>query len=157
MVISSPIAEAASFTPRLTKPTYDTYYKPESSYNPFAVNYDAYGGNCTWYAWGRAYEITGTYPKLGRGNAGTWWSYNKNGGYYSCGSTPKLGAVACWSNSSAGHVAVVEQINADGSFVVSESGWSSCYFRTVTVPANGSRSELTFQGFIYLGDLSQIS
>ena len=145
-------AEAASFTPRLTKPSYDTYYKPQSSYNPFKVNYDAYGGNCTWYAWGRAYEITRTYPKLGRGNAGTWWSYNKNGGYYPYGSTPKLGAVACWSNSGAGHVAVVEQINGDGTIVISESGWSSCYFRTVTIPASGSRSGLTFQGFIYLGD-----
>ena len=145
-------AEAASFTPRLTKPSYDTYYKPQSSYNPFKVNYDAYGGNCTWYACGRAYEITRTYPKLGRGNAGTRWSYNKNGGYYPYGSTPKLGAVACWSNSGAGHVAVVEQINGDGTIVISESGWSSCYFRTVTIPASGSRSGLTFQGFIYLGD-----
>ena len=144
-------ADAATFSPRLTAPSYSTYYKPQSSYNPFTVNYNAYGGNCTWYAWGRAYEITGAYPKLGRGNAGTWWGYNKSGGYYSYGSTPKLGAVACWSNSGAGHVGIVEQINSDGTIVISESGWSSCYFRTVNIPSSGYRSGLTFQGYIYIG------
>ena len=142
---------ASTFTPRTTAPTYDKYYKPQSSYNPFAVNYSAYGGNCTWYAWGRAYEITNSYPKLSRGNAGEWWGYNKTNSYYSSGSTPKLGAIACWSGG-AGHVAVVESINSDGSFLVSESGWSSTYFRLRTVPKNGYTSGLSFQGFIYMGD-----
>ena len=49
---------------------------------------------------------------------------------YKRGSTPKLGAIACWSlgvvgigNDGAGHVAVVEQINSDGSIIVSESNY----------------------------------
>ena len=149
------VCAVSPFSSRLTAPAYDKYYKPQSSYNPFSVNYAAYGGNCTWYAWGRAYEITGTYPKLSTGMAAKWWEYNKSGGYYFYDdSTPKLGAIACW-NGERGHVAVVEEVYSDGSFLVSESGWSSTYFRTTIIPASGKYpkdSSVEFQGFIYLGE-----
>ena len=147
---------ATTFSPRLSleKPTNIKYYKPKSSYNPFAVNYSAYGGNCTWYAWGRAYEILGTRPKLGTGNAKTWWTTNKSKKYYEYGQTPRPGAIACWTGTSCGHVAVVEGINPDGSIIISESGWSSCYFRTKTLPANGKYGNLVLQGYIYIGDFS---
>ena len=49
---------------------------------------------------------------------------------YARGFTPKLGDVACGSlggvangNEGAGHVAIVEQINNDGSIVISESNY----------------------------------
>lgn len=110
--------------------------------------------NCVGYAWGRFMEITGKTPSLSRGNAEDWWNYNDS---YKRGSTPKLGAVACWrkgkvgtGSDGAGHVAIVEQINADGSIVISESGYKSFRFRTTKL-AKGYKyfTGYTFQGFIY--------
>jgi surface antigen len=77
--------------------------------------------NCTAYAWGRFYEIIGSRPTLSTSNAEDWWGYTADG--YERGQTPKLGAVICWSkgqvgawhDDGAGHVAIVEQINPDGS------------------------------------------
>ena len=53
--------------------------------------------NCTAYAYGRIYEITGEAPLIKSGNAGNWWFTNKRNDYYGYGSEPKLGAIACWS------------------------------------------------------------
>lgn len=44
--------------------------------------------NCTAYAYGRAYEILKTEPKLSWGNAEDWYGYNKSKGYYKYGQTP---------------------------------------------------------------------
>ena len=85
-------ANAASFTPRLSAPTREGYYGTQNVYNPFRTNSNAGNGNCTWYAWGRAYEILGSRPKIGTGNASTWYGTSSS---YSHGSTPKLGAIAC--------------------------------------------------------------
>lgn len=110
--------------------------------------------NCVGYAWGRAYELLGKAPKLSRANAETWYGY-KDG--YARGKSPKLGAIAVWakgkvgnSKDGAGHVAVVEQINSDGSFVVSQSGYKSKRFWTSKIPASCKLSGYTFLGFIYL-------
>ena len=110
--------------------------------------------NCVGYAWGRFMEIMGSTPKLSRGNAEDWWNY-KDG--YKRGQTPKLGAVICYrkgkvgtSSDGAGHVAIVEKINSDGSIVISESGYKSFRFRTMTLPKGYKYfSGYTFQGFIY--------
>lgn len=56
--------------------------------------------NCTAYAYGRAYEILGSEPKLSWNNAEQWYDYNKSNGYYKYGQTPKVGAIA------AGHITV---------------------------------------------------
>ena len=154
---------AANFTLRLTAPERTGYYSNNTSTNPYSVNTNAGGGNCTWYAWGRAYEILGSRPKINTsGNACTWYTTNQSSGNYPYGSTPKLGAIACWSGGSggAGHVAVVEQINSNGTMVISESSWSATdyWFRTATINQNGSRwSNYTFQGFIYLLDSATVS
>lgn len=135
--------------------------------------------NCTAYAWGRFYEITGTKPKLCKRNAERWYLYTSDG--YLRGSTPKEGAVICWQKGKigdpgAGHVAIVEQINDDGSIITSESGWETSRYwwlakRTVDSyvlvekrgddiveigkkykrPAGnwGQKDGYTFQGFIY--------
>lgn len=139
------------FTPRLTAPSRnDAYY-----YRNNIFYQSGYGmPNCTAYAWGRFYEISGERPKLCTGNAGDWYPYNKRVGPYTYGSTPQLGAVACWSRpGGAGHVAIVEQINSDGSVVMSESAYRSWNFkvRTHTPPnyRNMLGSAYVFQGFIY--------
>lgn len=124
-----------------------------SNSNPFTVA--GYGlPNCTCYAWGRFWEISdpngdgSNKPTLPTSDAGLWWN-NVTG--YSTGQTPKLGAVICWShnNGGAGHVAIVEQINNDGSFVTSNSAYQSTYFYTKTISSDYSLSGYTFQGFIY--------
>jgi len=77
------------------------------------------------------------------------------------GTTPKLGAIAVWQKGAtksgddgAGHVAVVEQINSDGSIVTSESGWnaSKAFWTQKRNNSNGrwgQNSKYTFLGFIY--------
>lgn len=82
--------------------------------------------NCVGYAFGRFMAILGSYPSLCTGNAGTWYGYNDG---YKRGQTPQLGAVACWSYpGGAGHVAIVEKINPDGSIVCSESNYPTNSF-----------------------------
>ena len=111
-------------------------------------------GQCVGYAWGRFMEILGSTPKLSRGNAEDWWNY-KDG--YKRGQTPKLGAVICYrkgktgyGGDGAGHVAIVEQINSDGSIVISESGYKSFRFRTMTLKKPYKYfTGYTLQGFIY--------
>lgn len=135
-----------AFKPRTTGPNKGDYYWYSGS--PF---YPSYGmPNCTTYAWGRFWEILGERPKLCTGNAGTWYSYTQDG--YKRGSKPALGAVACWSKpGAAGHVAIVEKINSDGSIVTSESGWQSSTFwwTSTRTPNNYANNAYTFQGFIY--------
>lgn len=111
--------------------------------------------NCVGYAWGRAYEILGKAPKLSRANAETWYAY-KDG--YPRGKSPKLGAIVVWakgkvgnSKDGAGHVAVVEQIHSNGSFTVSQSGYTGKKrFWTSTIPKSGYLKGYAFLGFIYL-------
>lgn len=112
--------------------------------------------NCTCYAFGRWYELMGTKPKLYTGNAETW--YPKGTAYdgYQRGQTPKLGAIACWSkgvagksSDGAGHVAVVEEIYSDGSFLTSNSGWKGPLFYKKKIGKNCKINGYTFQGFIY--------
>ena len=109
--------------------------------------------NCVGYAYGRFMEILGSIPKLSRGNAEDWYGYSDG---YKRGKTPKLGAVICWakgktgnSADGAGHVAIVEQINSDGSIVISQSGYNSKRFWTSTIKKGYALSGYTFQGFIY--------
>lgn len=54
------------------------------------------------------------------GNAGYNWISAAQADGKSTGSTPKAGAVAVMD----GHVAYVEKVNPDGSYVVSEMGWN---------------------------------
>ena len=67
-----------------------------------------------------------------------------------------FGAVICFSDNNpggAGHVAIVEEINAQtGEITCSNSAWQSTYFfLTHIMPVNNQYnwSHFTFQGFIY--------
>lgn len=112
--------------------------------------------NCVGYAWGRWRELLGAHHKLSRGNAENW--YLNAGDGYKRGRTPKVGAVICWAKGvagygadGAGHVAIVERVNADGSIVISQSGYGYKRFWTQTLKAPYNiGSGYTFQGFIYL-------
>lgn len=139
-----------AFTPRLSAPsTSNKYYY---SLNPF--HQSGYGlPNCTCYAYGRFYEISGSKPKLSLSNAENWWGH-KDG--YKRGQTPKLGAVICWRKGKAGngadgagHVGIVEAISGN-KITVSMSAWGGTrwYLQTFTI-GKYNYNGFIFQGFIY--------
>ncbi len=138
-------ASAETFTIRSTAPTSSNEYY-YSSKNPF---YSAgYSGQCTWYAYGRAYEILGKKPSLCLNDAKDWYNYNKNNGYYKYGQTPKVGAIVCWANGTHGHVGVVEKVVSNTDVYVSEANvdggnWRYRHYNPKTWNSG-------FQGYIYL-------
>lgn len=113
--------------------------------------------NCTCYAYGRYAEIHGEFAALPSGDGGQWYDAAIG---FNRGSTPKLGAIACYKSRSgqyAGHVAVVEVINDDGSIITSNSAYNGTYFFTNTVYASDgyvagwmtTNRDYYCQGFIY--------
>ena len=97
-------------------------------------------GQCTWYAASRR-------PVPWTGNAWMWYGNAKSMGY-AVGQTPEPGAfMVTWESAFFGHVAYVEQVNEDGSFVVSEmnfNGWDTIDTRTIKSP-----HDVPLIGFIY--------
>lgn len=147
---------ASAFSPRLTAPEADNKYY----YSNINIFYKyGYGmPNCTAYAYGRAYELLGTEPKLCPYDADEWYDYNKTNKYYSSGTSPKLGAIACWSyDGGGGHVAVVEKIE-NGKITFSNSAYSGTNFYLSTASTSdsnaGGSSWWNFQGYIYIGDFT---
>ena len=147
---------ASSYTPRLSAPakTNRYYYSDDNVFYKYGYGMP----NCTCYAWGRAYEITGKIPQLCVYSAYLWYDYNKNHQIYSYGQTPKLGAIACWvySSGNAGHVAVVERIT-DTTVTFSNSAYSGIEFYTNTTPIDDPsdvNETWNFQGYIYIGEFT---
>lgn len=166
----SPSTQVTNFTPRTSAPSRDDPWWINTSKggkNPCIIvtgcalaDGKSCLPNCVGYAWGRFSEIMGKASKLSTSNAEDWWGHTSDG--YERGQTPKLGAVICWSkgkvgyqyDDGAGHVAIVEKINADGSIVTSESGWQSSTLWWTKTRYNsdgnwGASSAYKFQGFIY--------
>ncbi|HSP08519.1 MAG TPA: LysM peptidoglycan-binding domain-containing protein [Candidatus Dormibacteraeota bacterium] len=82
-----------------------------------------------------------------RGDAGYWYA-NAAAQGYAVGSTPKVGSIMVTWESWAGHVAYVEAVNPDGSWVVSEMNWVAFGVidqRTIKPGQLGSK----LVGFIY--------
>ncbi|MGT2930027.1 CHAP domain-containing protein [Streptococcus dentasini] len=79
-------------------------------------------GQCTWYVYNRAKELGYSYDAY-MGNGGDW--QHKAG--YDVGHTPKVGYAVSFAPGQAGadpsygHVAIVEEVKADGSILISES------------------------------------
>ena len=150
---------------RYEAPTSDNryYLRPEAGgYNQcIAISGGSVLPNCCGYAFGRFMEAGGVKScKLSTSHAENWFGFTADG--YERGQTPKPGAVMCWrggnpgdTSDGYGHVAVVEQVNADGSVVCSMSnypidGKKLPYWerKTYYKPYNTSTG-LIFQGFIY--------
>lgn len=98
-------------------------------------------GQCTWYAASRRNVTWG-------GNAWTWFAAAS--GIRPEGHVPVEGAIAVFGAGWAGHVAYVEHVNPDGSFVISEmnyygngGGWGLVDRRTIAA------NDGTLLGFIY--------
>ena len=138
-----------SYTPRTTQPGNDDLrfrsndgLQGSNGYNNFPNVRARWGGlspylgsvlaNCTGYCQGRWMELGNTNtPYAFHGNAGDWINEAIQAGY-ATGSEPQLGAIvvfAGWSTNRAGHVAVVEEISDDGSYIkCSESNYGSTIF-----------------------------
>ena len=158
-------ASALTFTMRDSMPSTDNefYYSDKNPFYPAGYGLP----NCTAYAYGRIYEITGKKPNLSTGNAEDWYGYNMSNGFYSYGQTPRLGAIACWSyNGGGGHVAVVEYINTStGEMTLSNSAWSARYgscapfyltYANVNDSNPGGSPWWNFQGYIYAVDSAEV-
>lgn len=155
-----------AYKPRLTRPEAGNRFyirKQSGGLNPAIKGYptDAQNDvlrNCVGYVVGRWLELGA--PQLRPINAELFiQSAQKDG--LEVSQKPSLGAVAVWQGGStqqagdgAGHVAVVEQINPDGSIVTSESGWgaSRSFWTTRRVKGTGNWGEkpsrFRFLGFI---------
>lgn len=138
------------FIPRLTAPAEsDGTYALYSSKNIF---YTSGCGmpNCTCYAYGRAYEILGSEPKLCRNDAEEWYDYNKDNELYPYGQEPKEGAIACWQYEGGGHVAVVEAVEGN-EIIMSQSAYGYEYFYlTRESRQNPGQKGWDFLGYIYV-------
>lgn len=134
------MADQKKFEPRLSKPTKgNPYYntKGNGGYSTAIKGKPTDSGcdvlaNCVGYALGRFNEIGGygSCKYLGNTNAENFANIAKQQGL-TVQQKPTLGGCMVWakgkvgnSTDGAGHVAIVEQINADGSIVTSESGWN---------------------------------
>ena len=127
------------YSPRMTRPgTGNKYYitKARGGYsnaiegNPCDDECDVLS-NCVGYAYGRFNEIGGygCCKYLVPTNAENFIEYAEEQGL-KISQSPSLGACMVWKSGAtfdgddgAGHVAIVERINSDGSIVTSESGW----------------------------------
>lgn len=146
--------ETEGYTPRLNAPNADNLYYYSSDNIFYASDYGM--PNCTCYAWGRAYEITGEIPELSPYDACTWYDYNAENEIYDYGEIPEEGAIACFSyaNGGSGHVAVVEEVNED-SVLLSNSAYNGTEFYMDTVPVDNpsqGHDGWIFQGYIYVNE-----
>lgn len=90
-------------------------------------------GWCTWYAAGRRAELGRPVPS-NLGNAYSWYVIAQRAGLPT-GLTPKAGAVAV--NEGGNHVSVVEVVNDDGSFWISEMNSRGQVSMTDSTPTGG--------------------
>lgn len=105
-----------------------------------------YMQNCVFYAVGAFYKHFGIWlPSM---NAGKFADYCTGLGMLVT-KTPIIGAIACYQNAGAGHVATVEKITPN-IITLSQSGWN-CYtkqFWTSTTGNDGKYKNYTFAGYI---------
>ena len=110
--------------------------------------------NCVFYLWARMHELWGT--DIGSRDAERYFMHATQQ-HWITSSKPMVGAAICWSKGSAvqssdgaGHVACVEMVNANGSIITSESGWSAAKpWWTTTRKAGGRWGQLA--GYNFLG------
>ena len=128
--VSSSSESSSSYTPASVKhrPTYSTN---ASSYPT---------GECTWGAKTLA-PWAGDYW----GN-GAQWATSAAAAGFRTGSTPQVGAIACWNDGGYGHVAVVTAVSSSTSIQVSESNYGGN--RTIGNKRGWFNPTTTSEGFV---------
>lgn len=103
-------------------------------------------GNCTWYVYERILQLGGRPVGSFWGNATSWASMAQSAGF-TVNNTPAVGAIAQWNSFQggsgyAGHVAVVERVNPDGTIFITEMNFAGNFNRvtTRTIPASSVNS-----------------
>jgi len=161
---------SAGFTMRTTRPSNNKNYIVTGSggWNTCIKGNPTYApanalANCVGYASGRFNEII----NIARDTSGcTYKTLNCNAINFKeraeaaglkTGSTPRRGAIMCWGNSGAGHVAIVERVDSNNQVYTSESGWgsSAIFWNSTRSNSNGRwglASNYYFRCFIYLPD-----
>lgn len=146
------------------------YYttKKYGGYSPCILGNNEYGQrpfpgsvlpNCVGFAWGWWHEICGLkeFPFWKKGDARVLYDKLKEQGCET-GSVPAYGAMMCWDDDVAGHVAIVINIREDGSIDTLESGWkfTGSIVQTYNRSGDGWRSgcrwmgkSYKFKGFVY--------
>ena len=152
--MASLLNTGGGFSRRTTAPEYGNKYYYNGAYNPYAYDQTLIG-ECTWYVWGRAYEILGQRPNIfTRCHAKDIYAYNLNSGAYPYGNEPKLGAIACFGPHNhadwTGHVAIVEAVGGDGSVILSEYNFVSRHAFSANRYLNPTEARTWVQGYIYL-------
>lgn len=120
-----------AFTARTTAPSSTNKYylhTGRGGVNPcILISGNSCLPNCVGYAYGRAYEVTGSDPKLSTGNAANWYGHKDK--------WPRVkpdqiqpGDVICWDDGGCGHVGFVELRNSDGTFTISQSAYGGSRF-----------------------------
>ena len=150
------------FVPRLEAPSYtDPNWIMQSAggKNPCIRGWNAVGNsvlaNCTGFVIGRMLSLYGNdaYSLPWQYNAGEYYPKLNENGVWKKSSKPTLGSIGCYLSTvgSWGHVLVVEQVNADGSIVTSESAWQGkrWYSQTLRPPFYTWNNSFKLQGFIY--------
>lgn len=150
------------FTPRLTKPEQGNpfYNRPRAGYaigiipgSPEDPGCDVLA-NCVGYAAGRFNEIIGQncFVHFRYAPDPDQWIVLAQAEGLRTGSEPQLGAVAVWRH----HVAIVEEIHADGSITTSESGYGCAnpFWTSKRSKNGGSWGGEGFLGFIYQPEVS---
>ena len=148
------------FIKRTTTPTKDNkYYGQPDPFISSGFGMFQNKGNCTDYAYCRfreAQQDINASNNLPTNNAENWFNKVKSTGAYKVGQVPKVGAIVVWSKGKignskdgAGHVAIVEEVYVDGSFLTSNSGYKSSLFYTKKIKSDKSLKGYKFEGFIY--------
>ena len=114
---ATPVAnsEEETSTPAPTPVATPAPVKQRPTYNTNASSYPV--GECTWGAKTLA-PWAGDYW----GNGGQWAASAAAAGFRT-GSTPQVGAIACWNDGGYGHVAVVTAVESSSRIQVSESNY----------------------------------
>lgn len=156
-----------AFTPRMTRPEAGNKYyitKARGGYStaiqgkPVDSDCDVLS-NCVGYSFGRFHEIANCQSMnlFDPINAENIFANAQSHGLQT-GTEPRLGALIVWQKGAtldpsdgAGHVAVVEQINKDGSIITSESGWNASkpFWTTARRPPYAYADGYKLLGFIY--------
>ena len=127
---SSASTESTSYTP--------TPVKHRPTYSTNASSYPI--GECTWGAKTLA-PWAGDYW----GN-GAQWATSAAAAGFRTGSTPQVGAIACWNDGGYGHVAVVTAVSSSTSIQVSESNYGGN--RTIGNKRGWFNPTTTSEGFV---------
>jgi len=122
-----PIPAPQPSSPQITTRPYESFSTPGKQVGPATGNGHVFPyGYCTWYV-AQKRNIPWS------GNAGTWLYHAKSMGY-ATSRTPSVGAIMVSSESWWGHVAIVEKVNSNGTFTISEmnyKGWAKKSTRTI--------------------------